>query len=220
MTKLPIRKTLALLAGTLLLANSASAATKTWVVGGTDTNWSSSANWTPAGGPLKGDDAVFGNGGTAYVVNSIPATNDVVDPGFVATLNSLSFNHTNCSYGTLVAGTALVISGTAATPDPLFVGSGADQLTAPALDLVAFWGSSLAITNTSSIINIAETGSSAASPAANRRATLNLSGLNTFSAKVQRLAIGFDGDGLTIHRRPSATLLLAKTNYITCTISG
>jgi autotransporter-associated beta strand protein len=212
-------KTLALLAGALLLTSNASAATKTWAVGGVDTNWSTVLNWSPSGAPANGDDAVFGNtGATIYVANpNSAATNNVVDFAFTAKPNSLSFNQTNSSCGTLITGPGLVINGTAANPNVLYVGSGMDQLALAALDLTTIRGTSLAITNTNSVIAIQEGG---VTGQASRRATLNLAGLNTFSANVQRLAIGCDNDGLALHRRPSATLYLAKTNYITCTYSG
>ena len=47
-----------------------------------------------------------------------------------------------------------------------------------------------------------------------------MAALNNFTAYVQRLSIAYDPQGLAAQRRPSATLYLAKTNYITCTASG
>ena len=210
-----------LLAGTMLITRSATAATKTWAVGGVNTNWSTLNNWSPAGVPQTGDDAVFSVvGATAYVTNTIPTTNNAVDSSFTGVLNSLAYNQTNSSHWTLITGPGLVVSSTSATVSPLFVGSGIDQNTSPALDMTAIMGTSLAITNTNAPIMIAETGQSAASPAVNRRATLNLSGLNNFTAKVQRLGIAWDPAGAVQQRRPTATLLLAKTNNITCTVTG
>ena len=211
-------QTLALLAGALLITNAASAASKTWAVGGSDTNWSSSANWSPVGAPAAGDDVTFTNvGGVAYVVNNTPNTNNVVDHAFTTRLNSLAFNQTNLSHGTLIAAPGLTISGTAAAPNPLYVGTGQDEAANGVLSLAAISGSSLSITNTNSPIIIQQGG---ATSVATRRATLNLAGLNTFTATVQKLLIAYEDDSANQHRRPSGTLLLAKTNYITCTIGG
>jgi autotransporter-associated beta strand protein len=211
-------QTLALLAGALLITNSVSAAPKTWAVGAPPPNWSSSANWSPAGAPAAGDDVTFTNvGGVAYVVNNTPITNNVVDAAFSARLNSLAFNQTNCSHGTLITAPGLAVSGTAAAPNPLYVGSGQDEAANGVLSLAAISGSSLSITNTNSPIIIQQGG---ATSVATRRATLNLAGLNTFTASVQKLLIAYEDDSANQHRRPAGTLLLAKTNYITCTIGG
>ena len=213
-----LQKTLALFAGALFLTNAVSAAPKTWAVSGVDTNWSTSGNWSPAGAPAAGDDVTFTNvGGIAYAANFSPGTNNVVDAAFSARLNSLAFNQTNLSHGTLIAAPGLIISGTAATPNPLYVGSGQDEAANGVLSLAAISGSSLSITNTNSPILIQQGG---ATSVATRRATLNLAGLNTFTAKVQKLLIAYEDDSANPHRRPAGSLLLAKTNYITCTIGG
>src|ERR1035437_1935380 len=213
-----LQKTLALFAGALFLTNAVSAAPKNWAVSGVDTNWSTSGNWSPVGAPAAGDDVTFTNvGGVAYAANFSPGTNNVVDAAFSARLNSLAFNQTNLSQGTLIAAPCLIISGTAATPNPLYVGSGQDEAANGVLSLAAISGSSLSITNTNSPILIQQGG---ATSVATRRATLNLAGLNTFTAKVQKLLIAYEDDSANPHRRPAGSLLLAKTNYITCTIGG
>ena len=90
---IPLPETFALLAGAFLLANSASAASKTWAVSGADTNWSNLDNWSPTGVPVTGDDVIFFNA----VSNTVPTTNNVVDPGFSAQVRSLFYGHTNCN---------------------------------------------------------------------------------------------------------------------------
>jgi autotransporter-associated beta strand protein len=215
---MPPLKALALLAGVLLLTHTVSAASKTWTVGGTDFNWSTLNNWSPLNPPVTGDNAKFSLAGALpYAANFIIGTNNVVDFAYTAKPNSLAFNQTNCAHGTLITGSGLVVSGTAALPNVLTVGSGIDNMGLAALDLVTIGGTSLTISNPSSPIVIGETGQSSQG---NRRATLNMAALNNFSAYVQRLSIAYDPQGLAAQRRPSATLYLAKTNYITCTASG
>ena len=215
-----ILRTTALLAGALFLTHTASAASKTWSAGGVDNFWSTVANWSPSGSPATGDNVGFGiTGATAYRTNAPFVTNNTVDLAFTAVPATLAFNHTNSSHVTLVSGPGLVISSTSSSTNVFYVGSGVDNGNTPALDWVGFWGTSLSITNTNSVIYIGEGGTVAASPAPNRRATLNLAGLNNFAAKVKQLLVAYD-DGTTIRRRQTATLFSAKTNYITCTASA
>src|SRR5512137_190564 len=111
-TKMPLLKSLALLAGALLLANSVSAASKTWAVGGIDNNWSTPNNWSPVNPPVTGDNAIFSFAGALpYAANFIIGTNNIVDFAYTAKPNSLAFNQTNCAHGTLITGSGLVVSG-------------------------------------------------------------------------------------------------------------
>ena len=45
--------------GSFLIEEPAQAVTKTWTGLGADANWSTAANWSPAGAPVAGDDLVF-----------------------------------------------------------------------------------------------------------------------------------------------------------------
>lgn len=69
----------------IIKAPHALAATKTWTGGGSDDNWSTSANWSPSGAPIDGDAVVFTNGGT-----TLSSTNDITG----LELASISMNGT------------------------------------------------------------------------------------------------------------------------------
>ena len=189
---MPLPKTFALLAGALLLTNTASAASKTWAVSGVDTNWSNLDNWSPTGVPVAGDDVVFFNA----VSNTVPTTNNLVDPGFSAQIRSLFYGHTNCNQGTLITAPALIINGSASTPNPLFVGTGTNG---PNNDtnLTIISGKALIITNTSSPIIVRQAGSGGGT----HRAILNMAGLDTFNARVLGFYTGWENDGLWDDRR-------------------
>lgn len=202
---------IALLASVFLITNLALGATKTWTPAGSDTNWSTTANWSPSG-VLAADDLRFINSGAGTGLT----TNNAVDGGFSATVRSLTFNHTNSSHGTLITAPVLTISGTAGTPYPLFVGTG-DDGDINATNYTTISGTALTINNPNSPIIIRQAGSVSAST---HRAFLNLSGLNTFTANVQAFYTGWENDGLISDRRPCGTVFFARTNYITCTTSG
>src|SRR5262245_6224792 len=65
------------------------AVVKHWTGLGANANWSTAANWSPAGAPANGDDLVF-PGGAARLVN----TNDLVGRG----VESISFNGASGGY--------------------------------------------------------------------------------------------------------------------------
>jgi len=210
-TRMPLLKASALLASALLLTNTASAASKTWAVSGGDTNWSNLDNWSPTGVPVAGDDVIFFNA----VSNTVPTTNNVVDPGFSAQIRSLFYGHTNCNQGTLITAPSLTVSGTGSTPNPLFVGTG-DNGPNNNTNLTIISGTALNITNTSSAIMVRQAGSGGGT----HRAILNMSGLDTFTARVLSFLTGYEDDGLLTDRRPVGTVFFARTNIVTCTASG
>ena len=98
----------------LLVATCSPAVTVVWSgASGTDTNWSTAANWT-GGTPASGNDMKFFNPGAAATTNSI---NNFVDAS--VTVASLQFGNTNFTgvftnaHTTLIpAGVTLALTGT------------------------------------------------------------------------------------------------------------
>src|SRR5258706_15787358 len=84
-------------AGWLGTAPHAQAVFRNWL-GGAGYNWSTSANWDPAGPPQNGDDLVFNN------VPGTSMTNDV--PGL--SVRSLLFNNGAAVWGASLAVTASI----------------------------------------------------------------------------------------------------------------
>ena len=179
--------------------------TMTWNPAGVDTNWSDGGNWSPNGPPGALNDATFVDLGA---VGSAGTVDNVVDANL--SIGSLTFGQTNNFHTTLIAsGKTLTLGGDAVG---LVVGTGTDnggQLTTAAITGA---GGTLLVTNTSANVLVSQnhsvtTGESSA------QATLDLSGLDKFSATVSRLLVGVD---LTI-KGASGVLNLAKTNTITAT---
>jgi fibronectin-binding autotransporter adhesin len=185
---------------TLALAASAASAQVVWN-GGSGQNWSTSANWVGGTVPDSTADVKFydlGNNGTIGAITS------VVDLGgaFGGTINSLQFGVTNgyhtmqiASNQTLTVQGALT-EGTEATMDALKT------------NMIVGAGGTLVLNNTSANITVRQ-GPVAGTATANRT-TLDMSGLDTFSAAVARVIIGQGSIN-----RATGRFILAKTNTIT-----
>ena len=185
---------------------SARAATNLWTGGsGTDLFWSTTSNWSPSGPPAASDDVQFTN--TATVLNAA-TSNNIVSANTV--VRSLWYRQTNGGYhNTLInPGVTLTISNTAAT-SLLMVGSEKDGGKDYAFtNTISGAGGSLVVTDTNVNSSLSVRQPSATSGA--HRATLDMSGLDNFSATVGRVQIAVQGS----INRPAGTLLLAKTNVI------
>jgi hypothetical protein len=187
---------------------SAGPGTLLWTSGsGAGTNWSAFLNWTnvTAGGygpPGAGNSVVFTNTATAAAQ---AAVDNVVDSSVA--IASLLYSHTNHFHNTLILpGDTLSIA------TNLTVGTGTDLGTSGAVFAsISGGGGSLVITNTNCVVNIRQGTGSSSGPYL-QRATLDMSGLDTFNAKANRILIAADG-GVT--SRETGTLYLAKTNIIT-----
>lgn len=204
-------KTAALLCTAILVTQFAVGAQKGWAGGGGDDNWSTPGNWSPSGSPAAGDDVVFTKTDAVAISGGV---NNIVDAAFLETPRSLQYLNTNSLHRTSIAG-SLTITGSDATPYPLFTGSGADD-GATAKHYSTIEGDSLTVNNPNSSIIVRQ--GSATSGA--HWSHVDLSGLNTFTANVQSLLIAYEDDSQNQNRRPSGRLILAKTNYITCTSPG
>jgi autotransporter-associated beta strand protein len=164
-------------------------------------NWSTPGNWLPAQTPEFLDDVKFVDagiaGGTGIVNNSV----DIIFSGRIA---SLQYANTNGAHTTLLAtGATLDVSGTKG----LVVGTETDNGGAQALNTVVTGSGAVTIENSSANVIVRQGSVTAGS----QRATLNLSGLDTFTASVNQVLVGTIGP----INRATGTLLLARTNAIT-----
>jgi fibronectin-binding autotransporter adhesin len=190
------------LAATFALTQLAGAA-PTWnnAAGG---NWSVPGNWSPSGAPVAASDVIFGNTGSGspntddLTPNSIDSLiydwssglqqTTVINTGTTLTVNS-----------SLAAGSALLLEGSASaapssgTLAPAAINGGGNLVLNGAGDLVVHIGNATAGAH---------------------MATLDLSGLQNFTATIGRLLVGQANAGAAVNR-PSGTLILAATNTIT-----
>lgn len=86
-----------------------------WTAGsGTDTNWSTAANWSPSGPPGPGDTAVFGSGATsssATTVNNALSTSMIVSNLLYTNTTSGDWHVTDIPAGVTLAATNVTIGG-------------------------------------------------------------------------------------------------------------
>jgi hypothetical protein len=181
-----------------LILPSARAAVTTWnnAAGG---NWSVGANWDTLAAPGQGDDVRFLNVGAGT-----PTTMDLS-----RTNNSLFYAQDNQGLHTttISPGQILFINRTNAG-DVLNVGSTGGATGNNTQTPATITGPTLLLNGTGDLVvkqGNANNGS--------HMATLDLSGVDTFTATIGRILVG-QGTGTAINR-PSGTLILAKTNNIT-----
>ncbi|MEY4387461.1 MAG: hypothetical protein RLY20_2744 [Verrucomicrobiota bacterium] len=192
------------------------AATVSWTgASGTDTNWSNAANWT--GGTPAGNDIKFYIAGAASATNTV---NTVVDTSL--TINSLQFANTNFIIPptnahtlSISAGQALNITGSAGVT----VGTLTDAGNTNYIYNSIVGSGALFVSNTAAIILVDQGKSASAN--ATQRATLDMAGLDTFSASVSRISVGTTIDGGANNvQNATGTLLLGRTNTITAAFAG
>ena len=193
---------------TVLALTQLAGAAPTWnnAAGG---NWSVAGNWSPSGVPGTASDVIFGNTGSGF-----PNTNNISSE----TINSLTYDWSNGSQQTTVipSGQTLTVNSSVAANSALLLeGSAAAAPTTTTFTPCAInGGGSLVLSGLGDIV--IHEGTTSGGAAANHMATLDLSGLNSFTATIGRLLIGQANGGVTVNR-PSGTLILAATNTITCT---
>ncbi len=199
---------LCLMAG-LFQATVAGAATIFWSgASGTDTNWSTPSNWTGVVVPGGADDAKFIDTGAV----AFPNINNFIGANF--TIGSLQYANTNNSHTTLIAnGIALTITNTggliAATPgDP-----GVAKLIT---NSVTGAQGTLILTNAAAVISINQGGAAGSS-----RAILNMTGLSTFNANINRIGVGTTTsfNPGNSNNKVAGTLFLAQTNIIALSLT-
>jgi autotransporter-associated beta strand protein len=184
---------------------------KIWSPAGVNTDWSTAGNWINSGVPTPSNDVTFidlGAVGTAGTVDNVVDTS--------LTIGSLTYGQTNLFHTTLIAsGKTLTVGGDAnglvagTSTDP---GNPAQQSGYNTYNTITGVGGVLAVTNTGATVFVSES-HAVTSGESLAQATLDLSGLDNFTATVSRLLVGVD---LNI-KGASGILNLAKTNTITAT---
>src|SRR5262245_48282851 len=188
---LPVRMRTTILSVLLFVGQTspfAHAATIIWTsASGTDTNWSTGANWTNATAGTSGtapgstDDAKFFDTAAGSVSN----INNVVDGLFGGTVGSLQYGNTNNTHTTLIAsGQTLNITGASG----LVVGTPTDVGVAKNLtNVITGAGGTLNINNPSANLVLNQgTGTNVTLT----RANLDMSGLDNFVMKGRRMGLG------------------------------
>jgi len=166
-------------------------------------NWSTGGNWTPAGPPEGFDDVKFFDAGAGGV--AVSNINNVVDASFSGTIASLQFGNTNGNHTMSVsAGKILEISGV----NGLIVGTETDNGSAQSVFTTITGKAGAVLMDEPAASLIVRQGSANNS---SQRATLDMSGLGSFTATLNRLLVGVAGPV----NRPVGTLILARTNAIT-----
>ena len=210
-----------LLAALAVPALQANAVTNTWTGASTVTNlWSDTNNWSLLQLPLPANDVVFTNTGSTNVQGAV---DNVVDSN--RTINSLSYetldNSFNYNTTQINPGQTLTVDSPGNTNINLLLAStlttdASDQLYATILG-----ASRLVVGNPSSPstaanvwLNVRQTSASSGS----HMATLDLSGLDSFTYAGGQVRIGGDGAAGALNL-PVGTLILAKTNLMIATFS-
>jgi autotransporter-associated beta strand protein len=177
-----------------------------WTPAGANTNWSTSGNWSPPGPPGLANDAQFFDGGAVATPGTI---NNVVDTS--STVGSLTFGQTNNSHTTFIASGRTLTLGAI---NGLAVGTGTDpgDSVLPSATITGTGGAVL-VTNRAAVVNVGQAHPTVNNAISQSRATLDMSGLDSFTATVSRLLVGVD---VTL-RGSAGVLNLAKTNTITAT---
>ena len=206
------KKTRIVFIGLQLLATSVSglAGTIVWNgASGTDTNWSNGNNWIGTVAPGAGDDTKFFDAGAVATVSNV---NNTVDA--TTTIGSLQYGNTNNNHTTLIANSMAlnVLGANGLTAGTLTSGSGnAQQVNAYLTGL----NGTLNLSNNTAFLDVAQ--GLAANGNGSQRATLNMSGLGTFNAAINRIAVGSTGVGGGVPgtaQNQTGTLLLAGSNNV------
>jgi autotransporter-associated beta strand protein len=166
--------------------------------------WSTDVNWSPSGPPEAFDDVIFFDPGASGV--AVSNVNNAVDAIFGGTIGSLHYGNTNGNHTTLIpAGRSLTISGGTG----LTVGTETDNGNAQGVNTsIAGPGGKLSLSGGNLVVR-----QNTDAAAGSQRATLDLSGLDTFAANLSRVLVGSEGAAA----RPTGTLLMAKTNALVVT---
>src|SRR5437879_6308152 len=219
-TLLYVLATATILASIAIPTTSSFGAQKLWSSAAGDTLWSTGGNWSPAGIPGASDNVTFTNAGfsdTNYVNGG--SISNVVDVGFLTSINSLGYMNTNGFHNTQIMNSLSVIGASATDvaniaddgqPSVFFVGSGEldgkdDSVYATIL------GNSMTVSNGNANLSVSQISQTSGA----HRATLDLTGLNSFSCTVSNVLVGDNFTQPDFAWRPTGELFLAKTNSIT-----
>ena len=174
----------------------------------TDSNWSTGGNWSGLAAPGATDDVQFLDAGSSISAGS---PNNFVDNSFAGTIGSLRYANQNGFHTTVIApGKTLNITGAGS----LTAGTLADVPVGITMQAnITGAGGWLNLNNSSGNLVVQQSASGSGSP----RAILDMSGLGTFTANVNRIAIGSSSlliSSGALNSRLTGTLYLAKTNFI------
>lgn len=165
------------------------------------TNWSDTGNWDP-GFPPTGFPVRFVSSNAVADVSTI---NNVVDTSY--TIVGVQYAQTNGIHNTLIpAGVSL--TATDLTGDPLVVGSETVEEPFQTTNTISGAGA-FGINSPARTIVVRQCRTNAAGI---NRTTMDLSGLDTFTAEVRRLRVGESTS--TTFNRAAGTLTLARTNHL------
>jgi hypothetical protein len=191
---------------------------------GANINWSDPANWLLPPVPGVLDTAFFNNTGMSFSPGA-GSVDNIVDANL--TVAGLTFAETNGFHNTVInPGVTLTISNSAVAI-PLLSGTQTDAgAAAQNYNTISGDGSLVILsTNQGSAIVVQQCSANSGTP--QHLSTLDMSGLNRFSATVGRLLVGVQGFTNTVGQvalpnitRPSSLLILAKTNIIRTTQVG
>jgi autotransporter-associated beta strand protein len=207
----------------LLALTAAQGAPITWSgLSSSGNDWSDTLNWLPASAPGAADTVIFTNAGSTTVrgtVNNTVSSDVTVSNLFftqVSNYVAASFHTTAISDGATLAVNS-AIRGTNASL--LFVGT--DVTNAPDQVYATITGAgtlsigSLVLPNTNNDLMVSVRYLTA-NPGGHK-ATLDMSGLNKFTFGGGRFQVSANGISTIVGQdRPSGSVLLAKTNIITC----
>jgi len=188
-----------------VIVPAATPGTLIWTNGAGDINWSSAPNWTniTSGGygpPGFPNDVVFTNFSTVAnntTVDNLVNGNDTID--------SLTYENISGYHVTQIAtGETLNIAGSGG----LLAGTETDLGVVSVYSVITGAGGALVVSNASANVTVRQASATSGSAL---KATLDLSGLGSFSADIARLELG----ALGANARPCGVFYLAKTNLIT-----
>jgi autotransporter-associated beta strand protein len=213
----------------MALANPAPAANSTWSgASGTGLLWSTAGNWSPSGSPGVNDTAQFFDNGATNAVGSAAIDNEV---SANKTIQYLWLSQTNGIHNMQIdSGVTLTVAGTnyngygpiGSDPnnlaptngiDTMFVGTRNPATATTGVTNTISGGGTLVLNNTNNELNVRQV--FAGSGNVLHQGVLNMSGLNTFTAKLGRIRVG-DGENAPLSRA-QGQLFLAITNNITLT---
>jgi autotransporter-associated beta strand protein len=220
---------LAALSGVIVMTQLADAASFEWTgASGIDLNWSTPGNWSPAGPPDMADEARFLDTGSTndnVSINNIVSADITIERLWVGPTNGLTDGSVIAAHNMLInQGVTLTIKGTndngsgpigsQTPPDPnplstYHVGTKSYVSGTTAVTNTVSGGGTLFLDNPNNELNVRQIHATGTG----QFAVMDMSGLNTFIARLGRIRIG-DGEAEPI-RRAKGVVRLARTNNIT-----
>jgi len=220
---------LAALSGVIVMTQLADAASFEWTgASGIDLNWSTPGNWSPAGPPGAADEARFLDAGSTndnVSINNIVSTDITIERLWVGPTNGLTDGSVIAAHNLLINqsvtltvrgtndnGSGPIGSQTPPDPNPLstyHVGTKSYIGGTTAVTNSVWGGGTLVLDNPNNELNVRQIHATGTG----QFAVMDMSGLNTFIARLGRIRIG-DGEAEPI-RRAKGVVRLARTNNIT-----